>query len=233
MMEQTAVINLESSFNSMIVVNCLFKLSHFRKKNTKPIIVMPPRKQRRSTESEVTQTTVKKEEKETTPIITTRVLSRKEYYLVTTLLYMPKTLMTVRDKSVLIEAECKPQLFTNERKAKDYLKEKAEKLKSMLIEEGSYMAIETEGEGSPKVVKKNFITEDFTTQEYNEELIILGFDEKMPFKPGEYWAFIKWYAVILNDTLPPNVQGTGRRSKQRIAKAAASSSASVQEKEKE
>lgn len=194
---------------------------------------MPPRKQRRSTESEVTQAPIKKEEKESTPIITTRVLSRREYYLVTTLLYIPKNLMTIRDKSVLIEAECKPQLFTNDRKAKDYLKEKAEKLKSMLIEEGSYMAVETEGEGSPKVVKKKFAPEDFTTQEYKEELVILGFDGRTPFKAGEYWAFIKWYAVILNDTLPPNVQGMGRRSKQRIAKAAASSSSSVLGKEKQ
>lgn len=185
---------------------------------------MPRGKPKRLTLTEVTENTVKREE-ESPPAI--RVLKRKEFYLVTTLLYIPKGLITVREKSTMLDLECQPQLFSSDRKAKDYMKEKAEKLKNMLLEEGSYIAV---AEGVHHAFKKKFSPENFTTYEHKEELIILGFEESLPFQTGEYWAFLKWHAVILNNTLPPNVQGS-RRSKQRITKPSASSSTVLEKEE--
>ncbi|CAO3655545.1 unnamed protein product [Mucor hiemalis] len=186
---------------------------------------MPRGKPKRLTLTEVPENTDKRE-KENPPTI--RVLKRKEFYLVTTLLYIPKGLITVREKSTILDLECQPQLFSNDRKAKDYMKEKAEKLKNILLEEGSYIAVADE-DGVQHAFKKHFSPENFTTYEHKEELIILGFEANLPFQTGEYWAFLKWHAVVLNNTLPPNVQGI-RRSKQRITKPSASSS-TVLEKE--
>lgn len=138
-------------------------------------------------------------------------IKRKEYYLASTSIYFrdPK-----EDDLAFADVQTKPQLFSNERKAKDYLKDKAELIKKKYLCEVKKEIIENEDKGDNSGFGVTDISSDedrndnrllenayFTT--VNEEQMVFGIDggNEMIIDTG-IWGCLKFDRVVLNGILP-------------------------------